>query len=90
MEKYMATFDLNTRGQNYGRLYEVLLNMDAKRVLDFVWVFEKPDTTAEEVRDRFARFLGERDRLLVRRISKDDQFAFFNASNTAVLVDASQ
>lgn len=76
MKKYVISYDLDSPGQDYARIWKELNRLGAKRVLYSQWVM-KSNNSAGQLRDYFKDFIDTNDRLLV--VSLEDDWASWKA-----------
>ena len=75
--RYSISYDLQAPGKNYEKLWEELLRLGGKRVLDSHWVLRRNNTTPAAIRDHFRQYIDSNDRLMV--IGFEDSWASWNA-----------
>lgn len=63
-ETYFITYDL-IETKDYKKLTDELERYGAKRILLSVWCLKKAETTAGNLRDHFAKFIDNDDKILV-------------------------
>ncbi len=76
MKKYVISYDLDSPGRDYPRIWKELSRLGAKRVLLSQWVM-KSNNTAGQLRDYFKDFIDSNHRLLV--VSLEDDWASWKA-----------
>jgi CRISPR/Cas system-associated endoribonuclease Cas2 len=79
---YYVSYDL-VKYKDYPKLWEALKALGGKRILESVWFFRHPNTSATAVRDYLKQFIDKDDRLLVIESSA-------SAWNGNVLADPSK
>jgi hypothetical protein len=78
MSQYFISYDLRNN-RNYDELYQVLeTKLNAKRILESTWTFQRTNTTPEELRNFFLTFIDEDDGIIITSI---DGAAGFNTLN---------
>ncbi len=68
MKKFLIGYDLLAPGQAYTRLIDELKRFGAVKVLASEWVLASRNS-AEALRDHFAKFVDNGDRLLVSELT---------------------
>jgi CRISPR-associated endonuclease Cas2 len=76
--RFLVTYDLKRPGQNYQPLWDALVKLGAKRVLESVWYLRGNSYTAAQLREYLWTFMDQNDRLLVVRF---DDWAGYNVMN---------
>lgn len=76
MARYIVSYDLVTPGKDYATLWAELKSMNAERVLQSQWVFERINTNAVGLRNHFKQFIDSNDRLLITCLDSDDWASF--------------
>jgi hypothetical protein len=66
--KYLISYDLNTPGKDYKRLYDALASIGAKRILLSQWAVRRDGTTCAQIRDALWALMDSNDRLLVMEV----------------------
>jgi len=69
MPRYLISYDLNTPGRNYKKLYDELDQLGGRRVLLSQWALRN-DATAVDLCNHFWQFLDGNDRLLVSDLDR--------------------
>ena len=78
MALYFLSYDLRGK-RDYQKLYNELNSINAVRVLESTWCFNKANITAKGLRDYFKGFIDKDDGLLV---SESKDWATYNAEGT--------
>ena len=66
--RFMLSYDLRKPTRNYDALYDELDKFKAKRVLESQWVFKHENINPKNLRDHFASFIGDDDRILITTV----------------------
>lgn len=74
--RYSVSYDLREPRRDYQSLYNELIRLNAKRVLESEWVLRHNKTSASSLRDHLMRYIDTNDRLLVLIIQ---DWASYNA-----------
>jgi CRISPR associated protein Cas2 len=68
MNDIFVAYDLLQPNRNYEPLWDALIRLGGKRVLESTWEFQSPHT-AQQIRDHLQQFIDSDDRLLVMNVS---------------------
>lgn len=78
MALYFLSYDLRKK-RNYQSLYDELKRLNAVRILESQWCFNRFNISAEGLRDHFKKFIDTDDGLSVSEIS---DWATYNVQGT--------
>lgn len=73
--RYLVSYDVDTPGKDYQKLWNELERLGGKRVLLSEWIVRN-DATPAVMRDHFRQFIDANDRLLVSELT--DNWASWN------------
>ena len=76
MMRYAISYQLNTPGKKYKRLYNTLESMGARRVFKSQWVVKRNSSSATEIKNELRQCIDGNDNLLV--VCLDYDWADFN------------
>ena len=68
MALYFVSYDLCGEERDYDKLYETLQLLNAKKVLESTYCFEREDTTAKNIRDFFIKVIDKDDRVCITEV----------------------
>ncbi|WP_092226089.1 CRISPR-associated endonuclease Cas2 [Desulforhopalus singaporensis] len=68
MALYFLTYDLRN-SKDYQKLYSILENFNAVRILESTWCFNRVNTSAKGLRDYFKKFIDEDDGLIISEVT---------------------
>jgi hypothetical protein len=74
--RYLISYDLDTPGKDYQRLYAALAALGARRVLLSQWVTNRSGTNSIGLRDHLRQFIDASDRILVTSLDVSDWAGF--------------
>jgi len=87
MATYIISYDLNSPGQDYNSLFEVIKSFgNWWHCLDSTWAIETP-SSAEQILDRLSQELDANDALLVVKSAGIGAWAGFNTECSTWLTD---
>lgn len=78
MKLFFISYDLRKPGRDYGRLYNFLTVLGAKKVCESTYCF-KSIKTASDLRDEFKQYVDANDGVVVTQI---EDWSTFGAHNT--------
>jgi hypothetical protein len=70
--RYTISYDLNSPGKDYQRLYDALAGLSARRILLSEWVTKRYNTSAASLRNYLWQFMDANDRLIVTCLDSTD------------------
>ena len=70
--RYIVSYDLNTPGQDYQKLYQALGALRSQRVLQSQWVLRSNNTNAVKLRDALRQYIDSNDRMLVTSLDNGE------------------
>ena len=68
MSLFFLSYDLNNN-KNYQKLYTELERLNAVRIIDSTWCFNRFNITAKDLRDHFKDFIDSDDSLIVSEVT---------------------
>jgi len=79
MASYLLSYDLRKTDKDYDKLYEVLEEIKATRILESVWQFRYYSKHSEKLKEYFRHYIDKTDGLVIVEIS---EIAAFNTDNS--------
>lgn len=67
MALYFLEYDLRNQ-RNYSLIAEELKKFDSVRILESLWCFNRVNTTCENLRNHFSRFIDKDDGIIVSEV----------------------